>query len=132
MTNLNATFNQGKSYADAQSSTPYHLVAAGTINATNVKTSTGWLCTVAGYNIAATPRYLKLYDTVNTPDPSTMTPKLVFMMPGNTSGAGFNISFDYSPVLFSSGIAFVLVVGIADNNTTTVGASECVVTLTYK
>lgn len=129
-TNL-APFSTGPFTKSATAGTPYHLVSAASTNATNVKATTGWVGFVAGYNVASSPRYLKLYDKATAPTVGTDVPKLVFMMPGNTSGTGFNITFDYTSVEFELGISFAITAGIADTDSTIVGANDCVINLLY-
>lgn len=111
--------------------TPYHLVSAASNNATSVKASAGTVYDVQCFNTNASPRYLKFYDKATAPAPATDVPVKVIMMPGNASGAGATAAFPVG-VNFANGIAIAIVTGIADNDNTAVGASDCVISFDYK
>lgn len=110
---------------------PYHLVSAATTNATSIKGSAGQFYSMAGYNTNAAPRYLKLYDKASAPTVGTDTPVWVMMLPGNAAGAGANLSLPL-PLACTLGLAFAITGGIADNDTTSVGAGDCVIDFLYK
>jgi len=115
--------------------TPYHYIAAAATacDAQVVKASPGTLYSVAGMCAVATPRYLKLYDTIAGSAPaSTDTPVHTLMMPANsTTGAGFTLSFPVG-LAFASKISFRLTTGMADNDTGACTAGDCVISLGYK
>jgi hypothetical protein len=94
--------------------TPAHYLSAASTNQINVKASAGTLLNVTAINTTATVYYLKLHDTASTPTAGTTAVVQCYAIPASTSGNGFTISV---PMTFSSGIAFTLVGGIADNDT---------------
>jgi hypothetical protein len=94
--------------------TPVHYLSAASTNQTVVKASPGTLMNVTAINTTATVYYLKLHDTASTPTAGTTAVVQCYAIPASTSGNGFTISV---PMTFASGIAFTLVGGIADNDT---------------
>ena len=124
---------QPVSYAAATTGgyTAYSLISANTTNATVVKASAGTVASIQVYNINASPVYLKLYNMATTPA-ETDTPVKRILVPGGTTGTGSNIPIPAQGLAFSTGIAFRLVAGIADNSTTAVSASEQTVNIDYK
>ncbi len=108
----------------------FHLVGAATDNATNVKASAGQVYSITAFNVAATPRYLKFHNTAGTPTAGSGVTD-TFLIPGNTAGAGVVLNIDKG-IAFSTGIGISIVTGIADANTTAIGASEVVVNVYYK
>lgn len=65
---------------------PYHLIAVGSNNATNLKTTSGIIGLVTVYNLAAAPAYIKFYDKATAPVVGTDVPVFVVMAPGNANG----------------------------------------------
>lgn len=110
--------------------TAYHLVSAATTNATSVKASAGQVYSVQCFNTNASPRYLKFFNKASAPVLGTDTPVKTIMMPGNSTGAGAVVQFPVG-VAFSTGIAFAIVGGIADNDATAVGLNDCVINFDY-
>lgn len=110
--------------------TPYSLIGANTSNATVVKASAGRVGALVGFNLAATPVYLKVYDKATTPDQND-TPKLRLMIPGNTAGAGFVYPVPPGGLTFLNGISFRLVTGVGDTDNTAVAANEQLINLGY-
>ena len=110
--------------------TPYHLVSASGTNATSVKSTAATVFAAAGFNVNASPRFLKIYSKASAPSVGTDTPVQTYMMPGNTNGAGFTLAFPGGLAL-SAGLAFAITGGIADSDTTAVGANDCVIDLGY-
>lgn len=111
--------------------TTYTLNAsAASTNATSVKASAGTLYSATVFNLNASPRYFKLYNKASSPTVGTDTPVATFMIPGNASGAGFNIQFPVGAA-FATGIAYALTTGMATSDTGAVAASEITVHLTY-
>lgn len=111
----------------AGGATPYHLLSAGSNNATCPKASAGRLYGVTVNNLNGTIRYLKFYDKASAPNPASDTVKFVVPIP-----AGTVVSPNLGPgINFATGIAFALVTGISDTDNTGVTASEHVVELLY-
>jgi len=106
---------------------PYHLVAAGTTNATNVKASAGKVHYISCSNVNAAVRYLKLYNTAAAPTVGTTVPTHTFLLP--ISG-NFVLSCN-PPIDFNVGISFALTTEATDSGNTAVTANEHVVNLGY-
>lgn len=107
------------------------LSVGATEDATTVKASAGTL--IGGYisNINASVRYFKLYNKASNPAPASDSAllKLRFAVPANGRidiGAALG-----APVYFSTGIAYVLVTGVADTDVAEVAANDLIVNLTY-
>jgi hypothetical protein len=96
------------------------LSAAATTNATSVKTSAGDLFKITGYNAAATPRYLKLYNKASAPTVGTDTPVHTIYLPASSR---FTEAFD-TPFYFSTGIAYAITGAGADADTTALTAAD--------
>ena len=111
--------------------TPYKLISAATTNATSVKASKGVVGMLVAMNKASTPAYVKLYNKASAPTVGTDTPVQVFMIPGNTAGAGLSLPVPLTGLKFDTGIAFAITGGIADSDTTAVAANDVVVNLGY-
>ena len=107
--------------------TPNKLISAATTNATVIKASAGTLGYVQASNINAAARYLKFYNKATAPVVGTDVPVHVWLIPGNTAGAGTNIPIPSEGVNFSAGISFALTAGAADSDVAAVAASEIIV-----
>lgn len=116
--------------AETMGATPFRLVSTADANNTLVKSSPGVVTHIYASNVNAAVRYLKFYDKATTPTAGTDTPVQVFAIPGATTGGITNPNL-LAPIEFSTGIAFALVTGAADNNSTGISAAETVVTLGY-
>lgn len=116
--------------------TPYHLLAANTNNATSLKASAGQ---IYGYQVfnrnTSTTYYLKFYNKASAPAPASDTPILTIPIPAAVSASQpSGVSFSGPPVggAFSTGIAFAITAGVADNdNTAVTNANDVVVDIFY-
>lgn len=108
----------------------HHKVSAATTNATSVKTSAGTVYGITGFTIDATPVYLKLYDKASAPTVGTDTPVLVLSFQQSTSAIPASYQFPKG-LVFSTGIAYAIVTGITDADSTAVAASEVVINIQY-
>ena len=98
-----------------------------------VKGSAGKLYWIHAMNLAATKRYLKIYNnTAAGVTVGTTVPDLTFPLPtlGDTNGAGFVWSSDIG-VACGTGITIAATTGFADNDTGAPGANEVIVNLGY-
>lgn len=95
--------------------------AAATTNATNVKTSSGRIYSIQGYNAAAYPVYLVLYDSAaNPPVPGSTTIRKKVAVPATTAFA-----LDWALGLsFNTGIGYALTKLAADADTTALAAND--------
>jgi hypothetical protein len=80
-------------------------------------------------NIAASPRYLKIYDLDSPANFNTHVPALTLMIPGNTSGAGAILQIPPEGLDFLRGIAVVITNGYADNDLAIPGVGEVIANL---
>lgn len=98
--------------------------AAATMNATVVKASAGKLFRVTARNAAAAIRYIKLFNKATAPDPSADAAtlmKYVIEIPASSV-----LNFDFGPhgLDFSTGIGYVIVTGIAEDDESAVTAAD--------
>jgi len=126
-TGTNTIGNVGTVAIATGGATSVHLVSAGSGDATNVKAGAGKLLGWYVSNTNAAARYIKFHNTVSAPTPGSGV-VMAFMIPaGGAANMGFGEGID-----FATGIAFSLVTGAADADTTGVAASEMIVNLWYK
>lgn len=119
------------SYIPGTPATPGKKISAATTNATLVKNSAGVLLYLNGTNTNASPRFVKWYDKASAPTVGTDVPIHTFMLPGNTSGAGIVIQLSPNGCNFATGLAYAITAGVADSDTTAVGALEVVINFGY-
>ena len=105
----------------------YHLISAGSTNATVVKASAGQLYGWSITNTTTAWSYVKLHNASTTPTAGAS----VFFTVGVPPNGGTNFS-DELGVAFSTGIALTTVTGVADSNSTAVAASDLNINLFYK
>jgi len=126
-TGTNTIGNVGAVAIATGGATSIHLVSAGSGDATNVKAGAGKLLGWYISNTNAAARYIKFHNTVSTPTPGSGV-VMAFMIPaGGAANMGFGEGID-----FATGIAFSLVTGAADADTTGVAASEMIINLWFK
>jgi hypothetical protein len=122
-TPLNVTIQSAATGGD----TTFHLVSAGTTNATNIKASagkvTGWFI----YNSNAAARKVCFHNTSGSPTAGASVFFSLMIPP--TSGA--NVSFP-NGIDFSTGIAITTVTGLADSDTAAVAANDLIINIFYK
>lgn len=106
----------------------FHLISAATTNATSLKASAGQ---VYGYDIGnngASDAYVKFYNKASAPTVGTDTvTRTVYIPKGSRVELGSS-----NGIAFSTGIAFSITGGMADNDTTAVGAAQVSVAVSYK
>lgn len=102
-------------------STSRIVSAAASTNATSAKASAGDLTGVLGYNAAAAVRYVKFYNKASAPTVGTDTPVLTIAIPATTA---FDIQIPNGGFYFSTGIAYALTTGAADNDTGALTAAD--------
>jgi|32_taG_2_1085360.scaffolds.fasta_scaffold18836_2 hypothetical protein len=120
-----------KSGGGSTSALPFRLISAASTNATSVKASAGTITTISAVSMnETTVSYLKIYDKATAPTVGTDVPVMTIPVPTNVQGAGIVISIP-NGVTFSNGIAIAVTGGVADSDTTAVGADEVVINLTY-
>ena len=103
------------------------VISAATTNATLILTAAHALHWLSAANNSATWRYLKLYNKATAPVPGTDVPVYVIGIPPGQSMAITNAV----GMRFSLGIGLAITGGIADADTTAIGANEVVVSLNY-
>lgn len=105
----------------------FHLVSAATTNETTVKASAGQVYGITVYNNAGYPVYVKFHNTASTPTPGSGVVRTFGVQAGTQA-------FYSQPagIAFGTGIGITIVKGIADNNSTAVAASDCVLDVEYK
>lgn len=99
-----------------------------------VKGSGGKLFWIHAMNLAATKRYLKIYNnTAAGTTVGTTVPDLTFPIPtlGDTNGAGFCLHFGAHGLALGTGITVAATTGFADNDTGAPGANEVIFNCGY-
>ncbi len=117
-------------------SEPYacgRYIAAASANEDSqvIKASSALLGMLIVGNSSASIRYVKFYNQVTAPT-SADTPVLVFLVPGNAAGSGFNLPIPQGGLLFDVGIAFRMTTAQADNSAAAVTAGDIVLTYGYQ
>lgn len=105
----------------------FHLVAAATTNATNVKASAGQLYGWYIYNSNAAARKVAFHNTSGTPTAGTSVTDSIVIPPGSAANA-----FSEQGIAFSTGIAITTVTGLADSDSAAVAANDLIINLYYK
>ena len=108
--------------------TAHVLNSAATTNATSVKASAGTLFGSAISNLAASPRFFKLYNKASAPTVGTDIPVVVIPLPASSF-----VNFDPGEMglRFSAGIAYAITGLVGDADTTAIAASDVKVFLNY-
>lgn len=104
------------------------LSVGTTEDATTVKASAGSVYAIDVSNSNATVRYLKLYNKASNPVVASDVPVWRIRIPA--SSAACKQTFD-PPLKFETGIAYVLVTGVADTDATEVAANDVIVNIAY-
>lgn len=110
--------------------TPTHRVATGT-DAPVLKASAGRLYSCVVYNDAAYKIFIKFYNKASAPSPAADSALLVQVY-GVQAGTVLPVPIPSKGLVFSSGISYALVKGIANTNATAVDADACVVATGHK
>lgn len=117
---------------DQQTQTPggsiHHKVSAATTNATVIKASRGKIIGFSCYNTNNSIRKVAFHNTASTPTAGTTAIVWAVVVPANGSAV---VHLPPEGIEFSSGIAYTMVTGVADSNSTAVGASELVMGVVY-
>ena len=109
-------------------STAGKLRSLASTNALTIKGSSAMLASMQGFNLAATNRFLKLYNKVSTPVPGTDTPIAIITLPPNQS---FKVDIPAMGWRFTLGLGIAITGGISDSDVTAIGADEVVVNWVY-
>lgn len=107
--------------------TTYHLVSAGSTNATSVKASAGQLYGYYIFNANASARKVAFHNTSGTPTAGSS----IFFSIVIPASSGANVEFA-NGIAFSSGIGITTVTGTADNDATGVASGDLIINLFYK
>jgi hypothetical protein len=106
--------------------TRFRVMAAGSTNATSVKTSPGVICDWLLTNNTSADKFIKFYDMATAPTVGTDTPFLTLLLPQKTMVRGPIWS-----VAFTVGIAFAITGAVGDNDATAVTANDVTGALFY-
>lgn len=107
--------------------TTFHLVSAGSTNATNVKASAGQVYGWYVYNSNAAARKLVFHNTSGTPTAGASVFFALMIPP--TSAANV---FSDTGIPFSSGIGITMVTDLTDAGATAVAANDLICNIFYK
>ncbi|MGI8839750.1 MAG: hypothetical protein ACR2F8_03030 [Caulobacteraceae bacterium] len=109
----------------------HKLIAAATTNATSVKSSAGRIYGGTVANVAASTRYLKLYNKASAPTVGTDTPVLTLPVPAGQTLSLSTMLAGPLGAYFSTGIAYAITGAAADADTTAVSAGDVIVGMLY-
>ncbi len=113
--------------------TPFRLVAVGvTEDKTVVKALPGRLMSLAVSNKATAPCYVKFYDKATAPAVASDVPVWSVSCVGLAAGGTAFPPIPSSGINFATGIAFVIVTGLADTDATEVASTDVIVSGSYK
>lgn len=105
----------------------YHVVSAGSTNGASIKGSAGRVTGWVIFNLADYPIYVKFHNTAGAVTAGTGVVYTIGVQ------ASTHVNFDDDDGLaFATGIGISITKLIADNDTTAVLASDCVVNIHYK
>lgn len=104
-----------------------HLVSGASTNATNIKASAGQVGGWYIYNSNASARKVAFHNTAGTPTAGSSVFFSVVIPPSSAA----NVEFA-NGIAFSTGIAITTVTGIADSDSTSVGANDLLINIFYK
>lgn len=111
-------------------STTYTQLVSAFTSGYLVKGAAGKIYGLACGNVGSTPLYLRLYNKATAPAAAD-TPALVFVIPGNTAGAGFVLNTKPG-IAFATGIGWRISGGINTTDATNPTDNQGVVNILYK
>lgn len=103
-------------------------MAAASTNATSVKTSAGRIYEVHLCNLAASAKFLKLYNKASAPVVGTDTPVATYPIAPNGGRIDFT---SFNGISFATGIAYAITGAVGDADATAVAANDVVGELLY-
>ena len=109
-------------------------IAPATPTGSSLKAAAGTLYGVQCTTIQSTPVYIKFYNSASAPTPGSGTPVARFMCPAaNTAanGAGSNLTIPSVGIAFGTGIGYVVTGALADNDTTSITATNTLVNIEW-
>lgn len=129
-TTLTARFENGGALASAAANalTRARVMAAASTNATSVKTSAGRIYEVHLCNLAASAKFLKLYNKASAPVIGTDTPVATYPIAPNGGRIDFT---SFNGISFATGIAYAITGAVGDADTTAVAENDVVGELLY-
>ncbi len=111
---------------------PYSFLSTAAVQADAIKGSAGQLYVLVFFNNSATLAYGRLYDQAGAPaSTDTANIKWRFLIPANTSGAGFVVPIPPG-LAFASGIGLRVTGAVADNDNTALAANTILGNAAYK
>jgi hypothetical protein len=103
-------------------------MSAASTNATSLKVSAGQIYGFSISNANTSARYFKIYNKASAPTVGTDTPIMTVQVPGNgTVIRAFPVG-----LALGTGIAWAATGGIADGDTTAIGANDLSIDIDYK
>ena len=129
-TTLTARFENSGALASAAANalTRARVMAAASTNATSVKASAGRLYEIHLCNLAASAKFLKLYNKASAPTVGTDTPAATYPIPPN--GGRIDTS-SFNGISFATGIAYAITGAVGDADATAIAANDVVGELLY-
>lgn len=106
------------------------FLSTSAVQAAQIKGSAGQVYSIEFFNVGAAAVYVRLYNMTGTPG-TIDTPVWRGIVPGNTAGAGFVKTWDKG-LAFGTGIGWRVTAAIADNDATSLSASQVIGNIAYK
>ena len=107
----------------------HNKIAAGSNNATVVKTTSGRIKTISPCNSSAAVKYVKFYNLAVAPTCGTSTPMLRFVLP---AGLCMPPLVSDNGIPFNTGVGYCMLGGAADSDNTAVTANDVFLQFTYQ
>lgn len=109
----------------------FSFISQSTVSGLSIKSTAGQVGGWALFNINASPRYLKIYNTSSAPVVGTTVPQIRLLIPGNTAGGGANVEVA-NGISFTTGIGIGVTSGITDGDITFPTSNEVIINLLHK
>jgi hypothetical protein len=128
LTQVNTVFTSGTPSPPA---TPYILNSLATTNGALILTGTSGLHAFYATNTGATPAFVKLYNKATAPTVGTDVPAMIIPVPAAVSGVPgvATLPIGHNGFRFALGLGIAITGGVADNDTTAIGAGQVKVML---
>lgn len=110
----------------------YSILSSAAVISAEIKASAGNIFSVSGFNNAAGIAYVRIYNQTGAPGTGDAA-NIIWrgMIPGNTAGAGFSVTFAKGRAC-GTGIGVRVTGAVADNDGTALAANQVMLNVGYK
>jgi hypothetical protein len=113
--------------------TTLHFIAAASTNANFAKASAATLLACQFSNNSTNAAFFKVFNKASAPTLGTDVPVTTLIIPGPAAGGGgSNVEFGPGGLALSTGFAYAVTLGIADNDNTVVAAAAYAINCQYE